>query len=81
VTGKKIGDPEGPPIVGSCRSVPEHDSTELNHARRPIFLFEHDLFGKPVPTFPDHALDDPAIHHSSNMMDTRVKPAYDDQVC
>src|ERR1019366_824480 len=20
------------------------------------FLFEHDLFGKPVPTFPDHAL-------------------------
>jgi hypothetical protein len=32
-------------------------------------LFEHDLFGKPVPTFPDHALfrrlvvdaDDPAL--------------------
>ena len=23
---------------------------------RSIFLFEHDLFGKPVPTFPDHAL-------------------------
>src|SRR5258708_30528803 len=22
-----------------------------------IPLFEHDLFGKPVPTFPDHALD------------------------
>jgi hypothetical protein len=21
-----------------------------------IFLLEHDLFGKPVPTFPDHAL-------------------------
>jgi hypothetical protein len=21
-----------------------------------IFLFEHDLFGKPVPAFPDHAL-------------------------
>jgi len=20
-------------------------------------LFEHDLFGKPVPTFPDHAVD------------------------
>jgi hypothetical protein len=20
-----------------------------------MFLFEHDLFGKPVPTFPDHA--------------------------
>ena len=23
---------------------------------RSIFLFEHDLFGKPVPTFPDHGL-------------------------
>jgi hypothetical protein len=23
-------------------------------------LFEHDLFGKPVPTFPDHALAAPA---------------------
>src|SRR6267142_7218270 len=23
---------------------------------RSIILFEHDLFGKPVPTFPDHAL-------------------------
>src|SRR5258705_7582559 len=23
---------------------------------RSILLFEHDLFGKPVPTFPDHAL-------------------------
>jgi len=23
---------------------------------RSSFLFEHDLFGKPVPTFPDHAL-------------------------
>jgi hypothetical protein len=22
---------------------------------RSIFLFEHDLFEKPVPTFPDHA--------------------------
>jgi len=22
-----------------------------------ISLFEHDLFGKPVPTFPDHAPD------------------------
>jgi hypothetical protein len=33
----------------------EDASTELKHARR--FLFEHDLFGKPVPTFPDHALD------------------------
>jgi hypothetical protein len=22
-----------------------------------LFLIEHDLFGKPVPTFPDHALE------------------------
>jgi hypothetical protein len=27
----------------------------------PLYLlFEHDLFGKPVPTFPDHALAVPA---------------------
>jgi hypothetical protein len=25
-------------------------------ASRSSFLFEHDLFGKPVPTFPNHAL-------------------------
>jgi hypothetical protein len=24
---------------------------------------------------------DPAIHHSSKKMDTRVKPAYDDRIC
>jgi hypothetical protein len=24
-------------------------------------LFEHDLFGKPVPTFPDHALESAAL--------------------
>ena len=24
-------------------------------------MFEHDLFGKPVPTFPDHALDPSAL--------------------
>jgi large subunit ribosomal protein L32 len=29
--------------------------------RDPISLFEHDIFGKPVPTFPDHAL---ALGHS-----------------
>src|SRR3984893_17128220 len=38
-----------------CRSL-EPVSTELNQASSVIFLFEHDLFGKPVPTFPDHAL-------------------------
>jgi hypothetical protein len=29
--------------------------TFFKSSSRPIFLFEHDLFGKPVPTFPDHA--------------------------
>src|ERR1700704_3446657 len=30
--------------------------TFLRSLSRSILLFEHDLFGKPVPTFPDHAL-------------------------
>ena len=30
--------------------------TFLRIVSRSIFLVEHDLFGKPVPTFPDHAL-------------------------
>jgi hypothetical protein len=28
----------------------------VGSASRSSFLFEHDLFGKPVSTFPDHAL-------------------------
>jgi hypothetical protein len=28
-----------------------------NRHRAPSLLFEHDLFGKPLHTFPDHALD------------------------
>src|SRR5205814_3285615 len=35
---------------------------------RSRFLIEHDLFGKPVSTFPDHALDRAA--------DRRVRPQY-----
>src|SRR5882757_9069676 len=30
--------------------------TFFESSSRSIFLFEHDLSGKPVPTFPDHAL-------------------------
>jgi hypothetical protein len=30
--------------------------TFFESSSRSIFLFAHDLFGKPVPTFPDHAL-------------------------
>src|SRR6266481_3910152 len=34
----------------------ERDGMRLNRPSRSSFLFEHDLFGKPVSTFPDHAL-------------------------
>src|SRR5258707_658535 len=34
----------------------EHDSTELNHVRRSVSCLSMIFFGKPVPTFPDHAL-------------------------
>jgi len=36
----------------------ESDSWRLNHAWPAFITFEHDPFGKPVPTFPDHALGD-----------------------
>src|SRR5262249_49364774 len=32
------------------------DSLRLNHAPPALFAFVHDLVGKLVPTFPDHAL-------------------------
>jgi hypothetical protein len=35
-------------------SALDHDPIESDHGL--IALFERDLFGKPVPTFPDHAL-------------------------
>jgi hypothetical protein len=35
---------------------PESGMTFLRIVIPPILLFEHDLFGKPVSTFPDHAL-------------------------
>src|SRR5271155_5325220 len=39
---------------------------------RSIFLFEHDLFGKPVSTFPDHALSqsflDIQCHRSARLL-------------
>src|SRR6266436_5626518 len=46
--------------VGSASSMmfaPDHDPIRLNRIMiSSSLLFEHDLFGKPVPTFPDHAL-------------------------
>jgi hypothetical protein len=41
----------------AARSAPESDSTGAESDSGVIFLFEHDLFGKPVSTFPDHALE------------------------
>jgi hypothetical protein len=32
-------------------------SRQVESRQRSSLLLEHDLFGKPVPTFPDHALD------------------------
>src|SRR5262249_3995161 len=40
----------------SC-SFPRAGRVIVGLASRSSFLFEHDLFGKPVSTFPDHALD------------------------
>jgi hypothetical protein len=37
-------------------SVDLEQTTFLRTVIRSNFLFEHDLFGKPVPIFPDHAL-------------------------
>ena len=34
----------------------ERDAFWLNRYRALSFLFEHDLFGKPVSPFPDHAV-------------------------
>src|SRR5436190_1760401 len=36
----------------------DHDPIGSDHDL--VSLFAHDLFGKPVPTFPDHALAEPA---------------------
>ena len=64
----------GPPFGDTGRNQP---SRQLCARARPLercfrlsrnhglaFLFEHDLFGKPVPTFPDHALE-PLLARSS----------------
>jgi hypothetical protein len=42
--------------AGFSYAIPERDGIESPLRSR--FLIEHDLFGKPVPTFPDHALSD-----------------------
>src|SRR6185437_13753126 len=45
----------------ACDYVPrtrEHASTKLKHARRSSYCLSMIFFGKPVSTFPDHALGD-----------------------
>src|SRR5450759_3069247 len=50
------------PVIGAAitRSTDaatlESDSTGVESDSNVILLFEHDLFGKPASTFPDHAL-------------------------
>src|SRR5260370_23592461 len=44
-----------PPEAGSLTPL-DHDPIRLNRIMISSLLFKHDLFGKPVPTFPDHAL-------------------------
>src|SRR4029077_137644 len=46
----------------------DHDPIELDHDL--ISLFQRDLFGKPVPTFPDHALGTQHLCHA-HMPDIR----------
>ena len=62
-----------PAICGACRLDLGRPSagialcrvwsgmTFFESSSRSIVLFEHDLFGKPVPTFPDHAQGRPLV--------------------
>src|SRR5713226_3415703 len=45
-----------PPLDAKLTFMLEFDPLRWHHARPALFAFGHDLFGKPVPTFPDHAL-------------------------
>src|SRR3978361_2449324 len=40
-----------------------------------VYLFEHDLFGKPVPTFPDHALSRSPRGTDQRQRGLGIKPA------
>jgi hypothetical protein len=42
-------------VAGRAKEL-KRDAIWLNRHPAFSFLFEHDLFGKPVSTFPDHAL-------------------------
>jgi hypothetical protein len=51
------GESTGTPC--QCQNDPRQDQlahTHYNHPTPGFMILEHDLFGKPVPTFPDHAL-------------------------
>src|SRR4051794_6638737 len=51
--------------------------TFLESSSRSIFLFEHDLFGKPLHTFPDHAL----LHFGAGFRpDARTVPAGETEI-
>jgi hypothetical protein len=46
----------GTPVRIALREKANPFAHKRKRPSRSIFLFEHDLFGKPVSTFPDHAL-------------------------
>ena len=64
-TGAGPGKPR--PSAASRRS-PKARWDEVESPSRFRLLIEHDLFGKPVPTFPDHALGMPVS--SKDLLDT-----------
>ncbi|MGE5159381.1 MAG: hypothetical protein ACM3OF_14685 [Gemmatimonas sp.] len=43
--------------MGLAKASRDHDLDETESDHDLIYLFEHDLFGKPVSVFPDHALE------------------------
>ena len=61
--------------------VPPLERDDFSSSRHPalsFFLFEHDLFGKPVPTFPDHALIEFRDGHGSrdgDLTEPRSRPS------
>src|ERR1043166_411294 len=61
-----------PGSIGNWRALLKSDSLRLNHAWSAFLALVHDLIGKPVSTFPDHALDvldDDAVHHVRDVVE------------
>src|SRR5438477_4255918 len=61
------------PATAGARPALARDGLSLNRHRALGFLIEHDLFGKPLHTFPDHAL---APVRARDIAILTEKPAY-----